>query len=108
MILLVSNKLGNGDGELGENLLETYFTLLKQEPELPSVIFCMNSGVKTLTDDSFVSLHLKEMENSGVKILACKTCTDHYEISDRLSAGKLSSMKEMIQISQELNVITIS
>lgn len=100
--------MGNGDNMLGENLLETYFTLLKQEKTLPSVIFCMNSGVKTLTDDSFVSLHLKELENLGVKILACKTCTDHYEISHKLSVGNLSSMKEMIQLSQELKVITIT
>lgn len=108
MILLLSNTLGKGDEVLGENLLETYFTLLKQEEGLPSVIFCMNSGVLTLTEDSFVSLHLMELEKLGVEVLACKTCTDHYEITERLTAGKLSSMKEMIQLSQEHQVITIT
>lgn len=108
MILLLSDTLGDGDKNLGETLLETYFTLLKQEGKFPEIIFCMNRGVLTLTDDSFASLHLKELENKGVKILACKTCTDYYGISEKIVAGSLSSMKEMIQLSNEYKVITLS
>lgn len=108
MILLLADTLGNGDENLGEALLETYFTLLKQEEKLPEVIFCMNRGVLTLTDESFASLHLKELEEKGVKILACKTCTDYYGITEKITAGSLSSMKEMIQLSNEHKVITLS
>lgn len=108
IILVSSNQLGRGDEKLGESVLETYFTLLKQQEVLPKAIFCMNSGVLTMSDDSFVSVHLKEMEDKGVEILACKTCAEHYGIQDRLTVGKISGMGHFIELSAQYEVITIS
>jgi selenium metabolism protein YedF len=108
VILVSSNQLGRGDKELGENILETYFTILKQQPELPTAIFCMNSGVFTMTEDSFVSVHLKELEAKGVEVLACKTCVDHYEVENKLSVGKISGMAHFIELQAKYEVITIS
>ncbi len=108
VILVSSNQLGKGDHVLGENILETFFTVLKQKEELPAAVFCMNSGVLTLTEESFVSVHLKELEEKGTAILACKTCADHYEISDKLTAGKISGMADFIDLATKYEVITIS
>jgi selenium metabolism protein YedF len=108
VILVSSNQLGRGDKELGENILETYFTILKQQPELPAAIFCMNSGVFTMTEDSFVSVHLKEIEAKGVEVLACKTCVDHYEVENKLTVGKISGMAHFIELQAKYEVITIS
>src|SRR5437764_2298367 len=108
VILVSSNELGKGDKVLGENILETFFTLLKQREELPAAVFCMNSGVLTMTENSFVSVHLKEMEEKGVDILACKTCVDHYEIENQLSVGKVSGMAHFIELASKYEVITIS
>lgn len=108
MILLLSNSIGDGDERLGEGLLETYLALLKQEKERPDIIFCMNKAVLTLTDDSFHTTHLKDLEEAGVTILACKTCTDYYEVTDKIKVGELSTMKDMIQLSHQHKTITIS
>ena len=108
IILVSSNQLGRGDEKLGENVLETYFTLLKQQEVLPKAVFCMNSGVLTMTDDSFVSVHLKEMEDKGVEVLACKTCAEHYGVQDQLSVGKISGMGHFVELSAQYEVITIS
>ncbi|MEH6992747.1 DsrE family protein [Neobacillus drentensis] len=108
IILVSTNQLGRGDQQLGENILETYFTLMKQREELPAAVFCMNSGVLTMTDDSFVSVHLKEMEDKGVEILACKTCVDHYKVEEKLTVGKISGMADFIELSAKYEVITIS
>jgi peroxiredoxin family protein len=108
VILVSSNQLGRGDGVLGENILETYFTLLKQRDELPVAVFCMNSGVLTMTGDSFVSVHLNELEEKGVEILACKTCVDHYRVAENLTVGKISGMADFIELSAKYEVITIS
>lgn len=107
-ILVSSDRLGKGDKELGEGILETFFTLLKQRDELPAAVFFMNSGVLTLTDQSFVSVHIKEMEAKGVDILACKTCVDHYQIEEQLVAGKISSMAHFIELASQYEVLTIS
>ncbi|MBT2653839.1 DsrE family protein [Bacillus sp. ISL-18] len=108
VILVSSNQLGSGDQTLGGNILETFFTVLKQKEELPVAVFCMNSGVLTMTEDSFVSVHLQELEEKGVDILACKTCADHYEAAERLVVGKISSMADFVDLASKYNVLTIS
>ncbi|WP_059172995.1 sulfurtransferase-like selenium metabolism protein YedF [Bacillus sp. FJAT-27445] len=108
VILATSTQLGRGDEQLGESVLETFFTLLKQREDLPRAIFCMNTGVYLMTDDSFVSVHLKELEQKGVEILACKTCVDHYGLEEKLTVGKISTMGEFINLAAKHEVLTIS
>ena len=108
VILLSSDQLGKGDKELGEGILETFLTLLKQKEELPVAIFCMNSGVFTLTENSFASLHLKELEEKGVEVIACKTCVDYYSIETKLVAGKIGGMPQFIELASKYEVITLS
>lgn len=108
VILVSSDQLGKGDKELGEGVLETFFTLLKQREELPHAVFCMNSGVLTLTEQSFVSVHLKELEEKGVEVIACKTCVDYYDVEGKLVAGKISGMPVFIDLATQYEVITIS
>jgi selenium metabolism protein YedF len=108
VILVSSDKLGEGDAQLGESVLETFFTILKQREELPHAVFCMNRGVFTLTDESFVSVHLKELADKGVSIFACKTCVDHYELEDKLSVGTISSMAHFIELAAQYEVLTIA
>jgi intracellular sulfur oxidation DsrE/DsrF family protein len=108
VILLTSDQIGAGDHALGENILETFFTLLKQKEEKPIAIFCMNRGVFTLTDQSLISVHLKELADQGVPVLACKTCTDYYKISDQLTVGELSGMAKFIELASFYDVLTIS
>lgn len=108
VILVSSDQLGKGDKELGEGVLETFFTLLKQREELPAAIFCMNSGVLTLTERSFVSVHLKELEEKGVDVIACKTCVDYYKVENQLIAGKISGMPVFLDLAAKHEVITIS
>ena len=108
VILLASDQLGNGEKELGEGILETFFTVLKQKEELPVAIFCMNSGVFTLTEESLISLQLADLERKGVDVLACKTCVDYYELNEKLVTGKVSGMAQFVELASEYEVITIS
>ena len=108
IILLASDQFGKGEPELGEGILETFFTLLKQKEELPVAVFCMNRGVFTLTEESLVSLQLMDLENKGVDILACKTCVDYYQLGEKLAAGKISGMDHFIELASKYEVITLS
>lgn len=108
VILATSTQLGRGDEQLGENVLETFFTLLKQRDELPKAVFCMNSGVYLMSDESFVSVHLKELEEKGVDILACKTCVDHYGLQGKITVGKISTMGDFINLAAQHETLTIS
>ncbi|RSK26440.1 transcriptional regulator [Bacillus sp. HMF5848] len=108
VILVSSTELGRGEKELGEGILETFFTLLKQREDKPRAIFCMNSGVYALTADSLVSVHLAELEQAGIEVLACKTCVDYYKLEDQLTVGKISSMQRFVELASDYEVITIS
>ncbi|TCZ78851.1 transcriptional regulator [Paenibacillus albiflavus] len=108
VILVASDTFGKGDQQLGETVLETFFTILKQQETLPHAVFCMNSGVKALTNASLVSLHLGELEQKGVEVLACRTCVDHYGVESDLAAGKIKGMNDFIQLASEYEVITVS
>ncbi|MGD8191151.1 DsrE family protein [Brevibacillus ginsengisoli] len=108
IVLLASDQLGKGEAELGEGILETFFTILKQKEELPAAVFCMNRGVFALSERSLVSLQLKELEEKGVDVLACKTCVDYYELDDKLVAGKISGMAQFIELASKYEVITLS
>ncbi|WP_047151059.1 DsrE family protein [Aneurinibacillus tyrosinisolvens] len=108
VILLASDQLGKGDAELGENVLETFFTLLKQNEQKPAAIFCMNRGVLALTDQSLVCVHLKELAERGVPVLACKTCVDYYGVQDKLLAGEISAMNYFIELAGRHEVLTLS
>ncbi|WP_223066899.1 DsrE family protein [Paenibacillus caui] len=107
VILLTTDSWGHGDEELGKTILESFFSLIKQEEGLPAAVFCVNRGVLALTDMSLASLHLKELQHKGVPVLACKTCVDYYGIADKLEAGEISTMKRFIELSAEYEVMTV-
>lgn len=107
VILITSDRLGSGDEELGKQVLETFFTLLKQRDDLPEAVFCMNRGVYVLTDQSFASLHIKEIADKGVKVFACKTCVDHYNVEEQLITGEISSMGHFLDLASKFEIITI-
>lgn len=108
MILVSSDQLGKGEKDLGTGLLETFFTILKQREDLPKAVFFVNRGVFNLTKDSLVSLQLKELEEKGVQLLACKTCVDYYQVEDKLAVGTISGMATFIDLASKYEVITIS
>lgn len=108
VIFLTTDSLGNGDTELGAQLLETFVNLLKQRQPLPAAVFCVNRGVLALTEQSFASLHLKELQDKGVPVLACGTCVDYYQIREQLVAGEVSSMGHFMELAEKYEVITFA
>ncbi|BCJ88149.1 DsrE family protein [Effusibacillus dendaii] len=108
IVLLLSDQLGQGDRGLGQTVLETFFVLLKQQEEKPAAVFCMNRGVYALTDQSLASVHLKELADAGVPVLACKTCVEFYQLADQLTVGEISGMNYFLELAGKHEVLTIS
>ncbi|MGG6309401.1 DsrE family protein [Paenibacillus macerans] len=110
VIFLTTDSMGGGERELGTQLLETFLTLLKQRDreQLPAAIFCVNRGVLALTEQSFASLHLKELADLGIPVLACGTCVNYYGIQEQLVAGEVSSMGHFIELAARYEVMTLA
>ncbi|MDR0267322.1 DsrE family protein [Paenibacillus sp.] len=108
VIFLTTDSMGNGERELGTQILETFFTLLKQREQLPAAIFCANRGVFALTEQSLVSVHLQEIADKGVPVLACATCVDYYDVRDQLTSGEISSMGQFMELAAKYEVMTLA
>ena len=92
IVVLSSNRMGEGDPQLGTLLMKGFLNALHEQQLLPTHLVFYNSGVKLTTIDSGVSRSLQSLEESGVEILICGTCVDFYDIRNQLAVGKISDM----------------
>jgi selenium metabolism protein YedF len=108
LVLVASNTLGSGDDALGEKLMISYIKTIKEiGPDLWQLIF-INGGVKLTTESSPVLSELQEYEKSGVIILACGTCLEHFSLTSLKKVGGTTNMLDIVTATQLADkVITI-
>jgi selenium metabolism protein YedF len=97
IIAFTSDKMGEGNEELGRLLISNFIKALKDLEVLPRKIVFYNNAVKLGASDSPVIEHLKEIENMGVVLLLCATCVKFYSLEDKITVGTLSNMFEIAQ-----------
>jgi selenium metabolism protein YedF len=95
--LIQSEGLGRGDEQLGSMLMANFLRLLGENQDKPSSMIFWNAGVRLLCQGSQVLEHLKRLEEQGVEVLACTTCLEHFELTDKLAVGKPTNMMKSIQ-----------
>ncbi|MBI4634434.1 MAG: DsrE family protein [Deltaproteobacteria bacterium] len=97
---ITSDKIGSQDPELGARLMNTFFLKLIQADSLPSHILLMERSVQLLLPESPCLDAIKALEGRSVEVLACKTCLDYYDIKEKIGAGKVSNMPDIIEVMQ--------
>ncbi|MBR6901920.1 MAG: sulfurtransferase-like selenium metabolism protein YedF [Synergistaceae bacterium] len=97
-VLVAHDVLGGNDKELGEVLMKAFLGCISKLSHRPAVMAFMNEGVKLVLKDSSACDYIKELENSGTKILVCGTCTTHFDITDRVAVGTISNMFEIMEM----------
>lgn len=93
--------IGDGDRELGTNLMRMFFYTLLQSDDLPRSVCFMNAGAKLPACDEQVAGHLKGLVEKGVEVLVCGTCLNFYGVSDRLQVGTVSNMYDILTRMQQ-------
>lgn len=100
--------VGDGDRELGTNLMRMFFYTLAEGDALPESVLFMNDGVKLPTLDDQVAAHVQTLTDRGVEVLVCGTCLSFYGLTDRLQAGTVSNMFDIVSRMQAAaKVITL-
>ena len=97
-ILVAHDILGGNDRELGEVLMKAFLGCLSKLSRRPAVIALMNEGVKLVLPESSALSYIQELEKAGTKILVCGTCTTHFNITDKIQAGTISNMFEIMEM----------
>jgi selenium metabolism protein YedF len=96
-ILVQSDVLGRGNDELGQMLMANFLRLLGESREKPATMIFWNTGVQLVAEGSWALGHLKALEKQGVEILACRTCLDYFELTDKVKVGQPTSMDKVIR-----------
>lgn len=97
VIVITTDKLGQGAEELGKVLMKSYTYALTEITPLPRAVIFLNSGVKLTTEGSEVLENIKKLENAGVEIISCGTCLDYYKLKDKLKTGIVGNMYSIIE-----------
>ena len=97
-IFISSDKIGNGNDELGAILMKGFIYTLTESKPYPKSILLVNSGVKLTTENYDTVGNLKILEEAGVEILSCGTCLDYYGLKESLKLGSVTNMYTIVDI----------
>jgi selenium metabolism protein YedF len=100
MVLCATDRLGYGDDDLGRKLMVNFIrTLSEMGKDLWRLVF-VNNGVKLTIDESEVLKDLKAYEGSGLQILVCGTCLNHFNLLERKQVGETTNMLDIVTAMQ--------
>lgn len=108
-VFIGKDHVGEGDPELGYNLVKMLLYTLSESEDIPTSVLFMNSGVKLPAGgEAQVIESIKTLINKGTEVLVCGACLNFYHIADQLSVGKVSNMYEILSRMQTAGkVITV-
>jgi selenium metabolism protein YedF len=100
MVMVATDRMGQGDDTLGAALMINFLKTLKEmEKELWRLVF-VNNGVKLTIDGSEALPDLSALEDHGVTILVCGTCLNHFKLLDRKQVGETTNMLDIVTAMQ--------
>jgi selenium metabolism protein YedF len=108
-VFIGKDVVGAGDRELGYNLMKMALYTLAQGDSVPAHVLFMNDGVKLPAgEEQQVIDSLMTLIEKGSIVLVCGTCLNYYGIADRLKAGTVSNMYDIMSAMQRADkVITL-
>lgn len=97
VVVVASDRMGEGNDELGKVLMKGFLFAVTQLEELPKTMLFYNGGA-TLTAKGSDSLEdLKALEEQGVEILTCGTCLNYYGLTEELQVGSVTNMYNIVE-----------
>ena len=99
-LYLNSDKMGEGDPDLGRKLLLVFLQkLADSEDTQVDLVGCVNSGIfLTTTPNSPALESLRKLQSRGARIATCGTCLEHHARADQLQIGEVGSMDGTVEI----------
>lgn len=96
LVFIAADTIGAGDDTLGGNLMYNFMATLKELGTDLWRIIMVNAGVKLAVSDNRCMEELKKLEESGVSILVCGTCLEHFGLTDQRKVGEVTNMLDVV------------
>lgn len=97
IVVISSDRMGQGNDELGKVLIKGFIFAVTQLEELPKTMLFYNGGATLTTEGSDSLEDLKNLEAQGVEIMTCGTCLDYYGLKDKLAVGSVTNMYSIVE-----------
>ena len=97
VVVLSSNKMGEGNEELAKTLMKGFLYALAEQEVVPSCVLLYNSGVRLSTENDDAVHDLRALEEAGAEILSCGTCLNFYGLTDKLRVGSVTNMYAIVE-----------
>ena len=108
VIVITRHGMGSAEPDLQRKLLGTYLTLLLENGTLPGAICFYTDGVRAVIEGSPVLDQLHELDRRGVHLIICQTCINYFGLADRVRAGLVGGMGDILAAqSAAAKVITL-
>jgi selenium metabolism protein YedF len=92
ILLITSDRLGDGPDELGRLLMKNFIHTLLESSLLPARIIFLNTGVFLTCEGSDTQEALGKLHGMGVEIFSCGLCLDFFKLKDKLRVGATTNM----------------
>lgn len=100
MVMVTTDRMGYGDDELGLKLMINFLkTVREMGNDLWRLVF-VNNGVKLTIRGAETLEALKELEDSGIHIMVCGTCLDHFHLLEEKQVGQTTNMLDIVMAMQ--------
>lgn len=105
-IFIGKDHVGEGDFEIGYNLIKMAIYTLSELEDVPVNILFMNSGVRLPTgEEEQIIDNLKTLADKGSEILVCGACLDYYGLKEKLKVGEISNMYDILERMREVSKV---
>jgi len=105
IVVISTERMGEGNDELGTVLLKGFIFALTQLQTLPKKIIFYNGGATLPCEGSDSLEDLQAMAAEGVEILTCGTCLDYYHLKEKLAVGEVTNMYSIVEAMNEASTI---
>ena len=96
LVMVGTDRLGHGDDALGAGLLFNFLKTLKEMgSDLWRLVF-VNNGVKLTAVGAEAVPVLQDLAASGVSILVCGTCLNHFQLLEEKEVGETTNMLDIV------------
>lgn len=96
LVMIISPVFGSGDDALGSKLMKNFLTTLPEMGPALWRIVLLNGGVTLAAAGSPVLAELQSLERSGVDVLVCGTCLEHFGLLDQKAVGETTNMLDVV------------
>ena len=112
LVLLVTREgLGHvdaADRQFGLEMFDRFLHALESQPIKPHAICLYTDGVKLVCEGSPALLGLRILQGKGVRLIACRTCLEHFGLTEKVAVGEVGGMNDIVGLlTQADSVVTV-